>query len=68
MKTVDRMILCAASALVLAACAKEIDGTGEMNLVKRTFTGYTDVSLTRTSLASDYNVLWTAKDAVSVFA
>ncbi len=68
MKTVDRIILCAASALVLAGCAKEMDGTGEMNLVKRTFTGYTDVSLTRTSLASDYNVLWTAKDAVSVFA
>lgn len=68
MKTIDKILLCASSAFVLLSCAKEIEAPVENELVQKTFIGYADASLTKTSLASDYSVLWTAKDAVSVFA
>ncbi len=61
-------MICAASAFMLMSCVKEAEVAGGDSLVKKTFTGYTDAAVTKTSLSSDYSVLWTSKDAISVFA
>lgn len=68
MKNIIRFAACAAIAALSVSCVKETDAEHVNGLCEKTFTGYADVLRTKTSLDSGYNVVWTEKDAVSVFA
>ncbi len=69
MKTMKKTIICAAAVIALAGCAKEMEMSPEQELTKMSFTGFVDGNVgTKTALTSDYNVIWTAGDQISVFA
>ena len=69
MKTMKKTIICAAAVIALAGCAKEMEMSPEQELTKMSFTGLVDGNVgTKTALTSDYNVIWTAGDQISVFA
>lgn len=69
MKTINKTIICAAAALALAGCTKEMETPADQELRKMSFTGVVDHNAgTKTALTSDYNVIWTSGDQISVFA
>ena len=69
MKTMNKTIICAAAAIALAGCAKEMEMPADQELRKMSFTGVVDDNIgTKTALTSDYNVIWTSGDQISVFA
>lgn len=69
MKTMNKTIICAAAAVALAGCAKEMEMPASQELMKMSFTGVVDDNIgTKTALTSDYNVIWSAGDQISVFA
>ena len=69
MKTINKTIICAAAALALAGCTKEMETPADQELIKMSFTGVVDHNAgTKTALTSDYNVIWTPGDQISVFA
>ena len=69
MKTMNKTIICAAAAIALAGCAKEMEMPADQGLRKMSFTGVVDDNIgTKTALTSDYNVIWSAGDQISVFA
>ncbi|MCM1501813.1 MAG: fimbrillin family protein [Bacteroidales bacterium] len=69
MKKTYKILLYTAAAAAMAACAKEIEAPAEKALVPKVFTGYADNGVsTKTTLTSDYRVIWNDKDAISVFA
>ena len=69
MKTMNKTIICAAAAIALAGCAKEMEMPADQELRKMSFTGVVDDNIgTKTALTSDYNVIWSAGDQISVFA
>lgn len=59
----------AASVLAVAGCAEELESPTAQRLVEKSFTASVDAGgATKTALTSDYNVIWSNGDMISVFA